>query len=289
MSGKKGRAFPHERGIAWGCTVLLAILMTVTLLSALAAQAVTSEGLHARAATDGSVLDRETAAIHAYIDEMETEYGINGEPLKEAVSRSALEAYNRDAAAWWTKLLTTGEADPVPRWDAGTLEEKANALPAAEGGGTDLQKVTSELTTVIDRTVFPLRETVLGKGLSVAKEKADFPGLINALRNLPLLGLAACLLAAGLIALLTGREIRLSLKYYGTALAGTGIILAATGILLAVLLPQLRLELASVSMAAGTGTLNHALLTETMIAAAVLLAAGYGLLYLFRNKRVKAL
>ena len=98
----------------------------------------------------------------------------------------------------------------------------------ADNQKEDPRVIAADLTDIVERTVFPMRGTLMTKGMDLAQSKADIPGIIRTVRKLPPLGLVLCILAAGMIALLLGREIQQSLKHFGTALAGAGIIIIST-------------------------------------------------------------
>ena len=285
MSAKKaGRAFLPERGLAWIAAFLLTALLTVFLLSAFAVQAMTSARLHLQSATSSGVVNGQVDSIREYIDLLAKEYDFSAEEVKATVSRDELEAYNRSAAEWLTRLLTEGQSEAVPRWYSADLE---NAVYSAMSGqkAEDANTVVTELSRKIDRMVFPLRETVLATGLNIANSKADLPGIIRTVRKLPLLGLGLSFLAAGMIALLMGREITRSMKYYGTALAGTGFTVIAAWIV--ILFLRLNTEAAEASAVLGQeiGSMAGILALESGIVTLFLLAGGYLCLHLYRKKK----
>lgn len=288
MSKAKGKkAFPHERGIAWAATFLLTVFLALFLLTALFVQALTSAGLHAGTATNDSILDEQVRSIYGYIDLLAEEYGFSPESVKTAVSREDLKKFNLDAAAWWTRVLTEGESGSVPRWYSSEVEQAVTAAMDNEKTKDDPRTVIAELSDKIDRTVFPLRETLLTTGLEFANEKADIPGIVRSVRKLPMLFLALSVLAAGLIMLLMGREPFRSLKYFGTALAAAALVLITAGITLAVMQMKDMLAQASTGLASEFGTLMRTICLEGGGAALILLLAGAACLYLYRNGGIK--
>ena len=136
-----------------------------------------------------------------------------------------------------------------------------------------------------DRIVFPLRETVFTTGLNIANSKADLPGIIRTLRKLPLLGLAMSLLVSGVIAILMGREITRSLKYYGTALAGAAFSLIAAWLVVLCLGLKKEIAEASAAMAQEIGSMTRILLLEGGGITLALMAGGYLCLYFYRKKK----
>ena len=286
-STQNKKAFPHERGIAWAAAFLLTLFLAFCLLTALLVQAMTSAGLHAGTATDDRILDEQVRSIYSYIDLLAEEYGFSVDSVKAAVSREDLKTFNLDAAAWWTRVLTEGDSGTVPRWYSAETEKAVIAAMRSGEGQEDPRTVAAELSDKIDRTVFPLRETLLTTGLDFVNGKADIPSIIRSVRKLPLLFLALSALTAGVIALLMGREFFRSLKYYGTAMAGTALVLIITGAVLLVMQPVTMLAQASDGLANEFGTLMRTLCLEGGGATLLLLLAGFFCLYLYRNGGLK--
>ena len=285
MNGRdKKKAFPAERGIAWAATFLLTVFLAFCLLTTLLVQTMTSAGLHAGTATNDSILDGQMRSIHGYIDLLAEEYGFSADSVKDAVKREDLKKFNLDAAAWWTRVLTKGETGSIPRWYSSETEHAVIEAMNREGSKDDPRTVVADLSDKIDRTVFPLRDTLLTTGLDFVNGSVDIPGMIRSLQQLPMLFLAVSALTAGIIALLMGREIFRSLKYFGTALAGTALVMIITAA--AFLLLQLRPMLAEASggLASEYGTMMRTIILEGGGITLVLLLAGLGCLYLYRNR-----
>ncbi len=273
-----------ERGFAWVLTFLLTAFLSAALLSLLAVQGLTSAGMHLAAATGNGVADSQQARIYEQVDRLAEDCGFSPEGVKAAIRREDLLEMNRKAAAWWTKLCTEGIVDTIPRWNAAELEKAVEAGMNGETRTEDPGKIAAGLAEKIERVVFPLRESLLSRGMSFARSKADVEGMIRDIRRLPALGAALSLLAAGLIALLLGRDLFSSLKYYGTAAAGTGLTILATGIIFFSLHPGAMIEQASAALGREFGALAGQI---TLLAGGVtlfLLAAGYFCLILYRKK-----
>ncbi len=286
-STKSKKAFMHERGIAWAAALLLTMFLTFCLLTALLVQILTSAGLHAGAAADKRNLDEQISSIRAYIDLLAEEYGFSAENVKEAVTGDDLKNFNLNAAAWWTKLLTEGEAGSVPRWYSEKVEEAVIAAMNREGNKDDPYTVIAALSDRIDRTVFPLRETLLTTGLDFVNRRMDIPAIIRSVRKLPLLFLALSALAAGIIALAMGREAFRSLKYFGTAFAGAALAVMISGITLMVLRLNDLIAQASKGLANEISMLMRTIWLEGTAAAFLSLAAGMFCLYLYRNRGIR--
>ena len=289
-TGKKERKIClPERGTAWIATVLLALLLTVTVACTLAVRIMTSAGLHLSAAADESVVDEQQKKIWESFDLLAEEYGFSAEAVKAVVSREELQEANREVAAWWTGLLTEGKTEPMPRWYSAELE-KAVSESMTANSQADLRTAVADLTYIVDRAVFPLRGALVSRGMEYVREHADVPALIRTMRKLPPLGFALCALAAGLIALLTGREIRVSLKHYGTALACAGFSLLTAGVTVLILQPKDMIVQVSRALAAEFSSLTNRIGLETAGIVLLLVAAGYCCLYLYRNggfKRIR--
>ena len=281
---KTGRAFLPERGAAWILTFLLTVMLSVTLLSVISVLVLSSAGFHLSVATDDRQMDGQIRHIHEQVDRMAEEYGFSAEKVKTAISRDELKAKNSEAAAWWTKLLTEGEMGSFPRWDAGSIEEAVYSTIDAEKSPEEPRTVVADVVTVIERTIFPMRESLLTAGMKYAETAVDLAGSIRSLRKVPLFAFTMSLLIAGLIALLLGREPVRGLKHFGTAAAGTGLVLLSVCAAVLILQPSRMISQASERLA---GTFSFLLgkagwVTGSMIV--LLLVIGYGCLIRYRKK-----
>lgn len=282
---KDMKAFWHERGIAWIAAFLLTAFLTITILSTLAVQAMTSAGLHLGVATDSSVLDAQMSRIYGRIDILAEEYGFSADEVKKVITREEIERTNRDVAAWWTHLLTEGDTGTLPRWYSANLEKAVSATLDTGRTTEDPRTIAADLTEIVERTVFPLRETLVTTGMDLVNNRVDVPGTIRTVQKLPLLGLALSLAAAGLIALTMGREIRRSLKYFGTAAAGCGVSIIAAAIVVLYMQPRTMVAQASQGLAGEIGSLLWKVGLEAGIAVLVLLAGGFFCLVLYNRRR----
>ena len=272
-----------ERRCAWAAALLLAVFLTAAVLGFLTVQMMTSAGLHLSVAADDGMIDRQYQEICGNIDLMAEEYGFSAEDIKGIVSREALKELNRKSAAWWTRLLTEGENSSVPRWDSGPIEDIIYAAADGHTLTAQPQTVVTDLTEMIENTVFPMRGTIVGFGTKMAKRVADVSGILRAVRKLPMLGLVLSLAFAGVIALLLSQDFFRSLKYYGTAIAAAGIIVLAGCIGMLILRANMMLPEASPGMAAEFRTLFGKTALGAGTAAAVLLIIGYGFLAIYRR------
>ena len=286
MRGKEAkRVRPAESGMAWAAAFLMTVFLSLCLLSALAVQGLTSAGLHAGTAANDAILDGQMRSIHQYIDLLSEEYGFSSEGVKETIRREDLKQFNLEAASWWTRVLTEGESDSVPRWYSSETDAAVAAAMAERK--EDPRTIAAAVSDKIDRTVFPLRETLLTTGLEFVNGKADIPGIVRSVRKLPTLLLALTVLTAGIIALMCGRDGHKSLKYFGTALAATGLVLVLCGGMLLFMGLTNMVGEASAGLAEEFRMVMRTLFLEGGGAALVTLAGGYGCLYLYRNGRKK--
>ena len=283
MSGGKKKALLPERGAAWIFTVLLAVFLTAALLGSAVLQMLTSAGLHLNVASDSGMLDRQMQDIYAEIDVMAEEYGFSAEKIKASVTRDEVAEFNRKSAEWWTRLLTEGEDGAVPRWNSGAIQDIIYGSAEEMNYTEDSATIVSDLTEMIDNTVFPVRSTVVAFGTNLVQDQADVRGIVRSVRKLPLLGLVLSLACAGLIALLAAREPVRFLKYYGTAAAAAG--LTVTAGILAFLLarPSEMITEASAGLAGEISTLTGKIGLAAGLAGVILLAGGYLCLFLYRR------
>lgn len=284
---KNGGSRAAERGCAWIVTILLTLLLAAAILGSAVLQMMTSAGLHLSVAADDSMLDKQFRSICENIDVMADEYGFSADAVKATISREELKEMNRKSAEWWTRLLTEGEDTTLPRWHNSSIEDVIYAEAEEKELGETPRTIVTDLTEMIENTVFPVRETLIGFGTKIAKDKADIRGIVQTVRKVPMLCLALGLACAGLIALLLGREPARYLKHYGTAAAAAGLIVLASCISFLVSRPTALLEEASKGLAAEFETMMGKTGTGTGLAAAVLLIAGYACLILYRRKAGK--
>ena len=284
---KNKEARPAERGCAWAVTFLLTIFLAAAVLGSAALQMATSAGLHLNVAADDGMLDEQLRTIYGNIDLMAEEYGFSAGAVKASIGREELEEMNRKSAEWWTRLLTEGEDSTLPRWHNGAIEDIIYAEAEEKELGETPRTIVTDLTEMIENTVFPVRETLIGFGTKIAKDKADIRGIVQSVRKLPTLCLAIGLACAGLIALLLGREPYRYLKHYGTAAAAAGLIVLAGCTAFLASRPTAIVEEASKGLADEFGTMIGKAGLGTGLAAAFLLIAGYACLILYRRKAGK--
>ena len=282
--GKTRQPFFAERVCAWIAAVLLTGFLIITVISTITVQIMTSSGLHLSVATDGKKVDEQLSHIYENIDRMAEEYGFSAEAVKASVSREEVTEKNREAAAWWTRLLTEGEMGSFPRWDSGSIEDIIFPALSERTGDADPKTIVLDLTGMIERTIFPIRESLLKIGMNFVKSEADLAGIIQSIRKIPLFGLVLCVLTAGLIAFLTGRAVFQSLKYYGTAFAAAGLVMLVLCVTAVIADPGEMVAQASERLAGEVGVLTGKIGLESGAIVLFLLVTGYLCLILFRRR-----
>ena len=286
MEKATGESLRYERILAWPAAFLMAVFLTLSVLSALAVQLLTSTGLHAGTVTNDAILDEQIRRIYEYIDLLGEEYKFQPDVVKDTIGSDELRILNREAAAWWTKILTEGESSAVPQWYSSAAEKAVTEAMNSTGNADDSRIVFAEISDMINRTVFPLREAIMKFGSDFISTRADIPAIIRSFRQLPLLCIVICILTAGLIALLMGRHIFLSLKYYGTAVAGAGLVMVTALIAYMVMQMKPMLAQASSGLADAFENLMHTMLLESGSLSLILILGGYMCLFIYRNRPV---
>ena len=280
MRRKEIRPVLPARIAAWGCAFLLTVALAVTVLAGPAAlnRVITSEDLHVRTATDESVIREQQEKVYGEIRELAEDYGFSADEVIRLIPREAFVSVNEQTARWWTRIVTEGAMDEIPAWTAG--EEITDVIAASLNGETEEQEETAggiagEIEKAMNRTVMPFRKALVKLAVRYVSRKADIPGMIRFAAQIPAASFAVSFLLAGVIALLLGKRIRWSLKFYGAAFAGAGISALAGIILIR------EADIGAMIRAASEG-LNHqvqAMLgtveTETIAAAVLLCVLGF--------------
>ena len=271
-----------SRGIAWVLTLLLTVLLTFTLMGTVLMQALTSETLHQQAATDEKIIYGQLQRIYTEIDALAEEYGFSAETVKQQIDREDLLQINRENAQWWTRLLTAGTRESAPSWDSeGILEAVLDTIQS--GSEEKSMEATVMIAKAVQAAIHPVRETVLSYGFGYLNRRINLPEVMRFASKAPLLGLTVCLLIAGLVALLSGKKLRDSLLFYGTAAAGAALSVLAAGILIRILNPAEMLQEAAEGFAGEYGNMMRSIGIEAAVLVLGLLAGGMICLWLYRR------
>lgn len=289
MSGQKNPC-ALSRALAWILAFMLAGTLAVTIMSAGAGTALSSEDLHVRASVSDSVVREQKEKIDARIRELAEEYAFSTDAVTGTITEETIRELDQEYARWWTRIVNEGVIGDVPEWSSAELENAIaeNMEAAGENAAERAGEAAGAIEKTIHETLMPVRKALITLGLKFIRKRIDLPSAIRLLGQLPLAGAAFCLALAGLIALLTARKTRLGLKYFGTAAAGAGLSVIAGFIMVSLLgIPKMILE-SSVVLGHQADILIRPVATGCVLFAAVLIAGGFLLLYLYRNGKPKA-
>ena len=272
---------------AWILVFLLTAGLTVTVAGTLGVQALTNEELHIRAATDEGIIRGQMERILEEIDLLAEEYGFSAERVKETIREDEIRELNRETAIWWTRMITEGETESAPKWKTGettqAIYESMTGTRSGEEALSDSVEASEIIAKEVQTAVAPTREVLLITGVGYVNRRADIPAILRTAVESPMLGLVSCLLAAGLIALLAGGRIREGLKFFGTALAGTGISLVGCGIAVKIINMEGMIRKAAEGLANEYAALTRSVMWEGILLTAGLFIGGMLCLALYRR------
>lgn len=294
MSGQKRKPSAPARTAAWAFALLLTIALTGTLISHSCVRILMSEDLHVSSATDDKVVADQMERLSDAIRELSAEYYFDAGQVIAALDREEVIRADRETAVWWTRITAEGIMDDeIPAWSADSLlpviEESLTAekIPEGQDSAETAQEIAYSLEKAARRTMMPVRKALITLGMRYLNKKTDLPGIIRMISAIPKTGAAACLLLAGIIALLTAGRIRTSLKYYGAAAGG-----AALSALFSMMLIKFQgipdmIRESSEGLADQAVIMGQSSETEIMIAAAALLLISAACLILYNRKERK--
>ena len=194
---------------------------------------------------------------------------------------------NRETAIWWTRMITEGETKSAPKWKTGettqAIYESMTGTRSGEEALSDSVEASEIIAKEVQTAVAPTREVLLITGVGYVNRRADIPAILRTAVESPMLGLVSCLLAAGLIALLAGGRIREGLKFFGTALAGTGISLVGCGIAVKIINMEGMIRKAAEGLANEYAALTRSVMWEGILLTAGLFIGGMLCLALYRR------
>ena len=223
------------RMLAWIIMFVLTVTLTVSALSGPAAanRIITSENLHVRTSTDESVIREQMDRVSGVIRDLAEDYSFSAEDVIAALSREEFETLNRETAEWWTRIVSEGVMDDIPAWNVSPQMTKAitDTLDSDRDREETAKGIANEIEKAVNRTVMPLRKALVTLAVRYVSRKTDLPGIIRFVSGIPQIAVALSLFLTGLLALLLGRRVRFTLKYFGAASTGAGIS-AVAGIVL---------------------------------------------------------
>ncbi len=285
MSTKKENPCISARIAAWVCAVLLTVALACTLLSITAVRMLTSEESHIRISTDRKVIAGQMEKIAGAVRDLAEEYGFSAEPVIRAIPQDDISELNIQMARWWTRIATEGIMESVPSWSAESLIPAImETMDPGKVSGDPFDKAAEaagEIEKTVQEAAMPVRTSLIAFGVRYLNRRVDLPGAVRTASRFPALGGAACLLLAGMIALLTARKVRTSLKYYGAAFGGAGIAAAFCMILAGTAGIQEMISRVSEGMSRQTGLAIRGLVLEGGLYILILLAAGAACLIIY--------
>ena len=185
------------------------------------------------AAVNDSVINEELGIVRERVTELSVIYGFNADTVNSLIDRDTLSQLNRQAFQWWKSILQEGKAGEALYWDTDDLYEHvlSDSVQNAEGNWTKAsslaQEITEKVRECVFRIVLPMRQNVIRLGLKKIGDRIDLPGMISFFMSIPWALLALCMLLAGLIFLIAGKNPVGALPYIGSALGGAALVLAA--------------------------------------------------------------
>lgn len=214
--------------------VIAALLLTgallITLLGGTGVYLMTNQSLHVRAAQNREAVDLQMQKIRTGMEKLGAEYGFDPEPLIDLIDRDSVEILDQEVAAWWTSVLRTGEMTEKPVYEPEGVEDTLLADQNFIDGldpmvqATTLSTISRRAGQIVLKSAMLFRDALVQMALSFAGEKVDLPDLMAAMQKVPLIGCAACLLLAGLIALLMSRNLIIAGKYIGASISACGLL-----------------------------------------------------------------
>ena len=227
--------------LCWFLALLLAGTLALFGVSYVGAQAVEPGTREGGSVAADSVQEYEMNLIRDKITELAPLYDFKAETAMKYVSPEKVAEMNRQAALWWNTLLVNGQAGEAPVFDTKemTAAFMADLTPTGsneeDGADEDAELRAAEAAAAVSesilRIILPLRLPLLGKGLTEAAARVDLGNLIRFLLGIRWAALALCALLAGLIALLESRELRMSLKYIGSAMGAAVLVMVGCCVL----------------------------------------------------------
>ena len=292
MSGSIARPAMPARIAAWCLAFILTLTLTISALLGPASfnRVLTDEDLHIRTATDDSVIQEQMEKVSSAIRIMAEEEHFRADRVIRALKQDDFKKLNEQAAEWWKNIMSEGRLTEIPAWNADDqmisiiIESMdPNQIPNDELEET-AKGIANEIEQEVNQTVMPFRKALVSLGVRYISRKMDPGSIIRFVSKIPEIAAAASLLLTGLIAFLTGKRIRWSLKYYGASFAGAGL---ST---LTALMMIRNADLSGLLNAASKG-LNHQIQTmirtvaaETWACAVILFALGMVFLICYNHE-----
>ena len=250
-------------------------------MAGLAAQALTSESLYARAALSEDAFRAQMERIRQDLDALGEEYGFDADRLYSLVREEEVRALDQEVIRWWTDFTRTGAAGTEPEFVLAGAEEALRNDAAFLAAQEDPALVKSRIEMIarkagdgIAGSALLIRGWMVRLVSQMAGQRMNLKTMLAVLRRAPYLAGAFALLMAGVTALLRSRRIQTAGEFIGGAMMAAGVLCAATMGLIRAL--DLRGMIAEASAGLGTQAAHMAriLSLEAAGVSLVLIAAG---------------
>ncbi len=216
-------------GASWAAAFLTALLLAVLAVELPVRHILSSRDLNECIALNPQLLQLQEERMNREIAVLSARYGFHRGRVASLVTTDRLTEQNRDAVAWWVRIMEDGTVNEAPRWDTQALRQTLaedtsfteNRTPEEIEKITDL--IEKKLLRVMERSVLPMRQELVSWGMKEVRERADVAGLLHLVYGLPTVLALLCLLLTGITALLQSRKIAETLRYAGAACGAAGI------------------------------------------------------------------
>ena len=225
----------HLPAGAWHVpAAFLALILTACLwatqLGVFGLQAMTSVRLHERVALDQHAVESQMDRIAKNMAPIAEEYGFDAGKVTAVISREQVEELDRQVVRWWTGIFSTGEIADVPGFHA-ELGDILRADARFTAGLNEMQingrieSVQTQVDEMVRKSGVLFRDQLIRAVMQKATARIDLKEAVSLIQMLPWIAGAACLLLAGLIALMMSRKIQTAGQYIGGALSACGLLM----------------------------------------------------------------
>ena len=223
--------------LTWCAAGLLTLSLTLCVLCFFAVRALTDHSLHEQITTNDTVMGWQMARAEEKIGELAQEYRFPAELTTDLLTLEAFREKNREVAAWWTEVLTTGKSNSTPDWKLPELRSALEMNPSFAEGLDESEvasraiEATEAVEKVLSVTVLPVRIKLVRAGLDWLQKRVHVGSLVRFASGLPVILLALAALLAGLIALINVRHPVGWMRIFGCVLGGAALSLAVVMLL----------------------------------------------------------
>ena len=276
------------------CAFLLTACLLAAAFSLIGLQAMTSVDLHTGVALSEDSMNLQMKRIREGIQNLAERYGFDAENAAGAVSRESVEDFDREVVRWWTGFAGTGRLDSEPVYDTAPAEEALRKDEKFISGLEEMmvkstvEEISGGIRETVRKSAVLFRDLLLETGARLAGTRINLPQAAELLQKIPLLAGVGCLVLSGCIALLMSRRILTAGQYLGGAMAAAGLLMILILLLLSALNLRGMIAEASQALEAQYAGLSGILRWEMIGGAALMLAAGCGLMLLARKEYPKA-